>query len=109
MSYLMRLLVAVFVLLLGSDANVHARIPVQRHQRSHPSIGAANQSVLLSATAVVPTAKDVDTARPQLLASEASLYDRRPQSARAPSRDFMSLCSYECTTGRTARPPPFQS
>ena len=56
-----------------------------------------------------PERKDVDTARPQLLASEASLHDRRVQSAPAPTRDSLSLCSYERTTGQAARPPPFQA
>jgi hypothetical protein len=103
---LMRLLIAVFLLLLRSDTNVRARVSVHRHHSSHPGIGAANQSALLAAT---PVGKDVDTAAPQLLASEASLHDRRVQSAPAPTRDSLSLCSYERTTGQAARPPPFQA
>ena len=103
---LMRLLGAAFLLLLASDANGRARVSVHRHHSSHPSIAAATHSALLAAT-LVP--KDVDGARPQLLASEASLHDRRVQSAPAPIRDSLSLCSYERTTGQAARPPPFQA
>ena len=102
----MRLLVTAFLLLLGSEANGRARIAVHRHTSSHPCIGAANHSALLAAT-LVPSPTDVDTARPQLLAFEASLHDRRVQSAPAPTRDSVSLCSYERTTGQAARPPPF--
>ena len=105
---LIRLLVAAFLSLLGSDANGRARISVHRHHSSHPGIGAANHSALLAAT-LVPNPKHVDTARPQLLASEASLHDRRVQSAPAPTRDSVSLCSYERTTDQAARPPPFQA
>src|SRR5262245_29422510 len=103
---LMRLLTAAFLLLLGSDTNGHAGISVHSHHSSHPGIAAANHSALLAAT---PVRKDVDTAQPQLLASEASLHDRRVPSAPAPARDSSSLCSYERTTGQAARPPPFQA
>jgi len=102
----MRLLTAAFLLLLGSDANGRARISVHRHHSSHPGIATANHSALLAAT---PVGKDVDTAPPQLLASEASLHDCRVQSGPAPTRDSLSLCSYERTTGQAARPPPFQA
>lgn len=103
----MRLLGAVFLLLLGSDTNGRASMSVRRHHSSHPSVVAAtNHSALLAAT---PVRKYVDTARPQLLASEASLDDRRAQSAPAPTRDVLSLRSYERTTDQAARPPPFQA
>ena len=103
---LMRLLTVAFLLLLRSDTNGRAAISAHRHHSSHPGIATANHSALLAAT---PERKDVDTARPQLLASEASLHDRRVQSAPAPTRDSVSLCSYERTTGQAARPPPFQA
>ena len=102
----MRLLTAAFLLLLGSDTLGRAGTSVHRHHSSHPGIATANHSALLAAT---PERKDVDTARPQLLASEASLHDRRVQSAPAPTRDSLSLCSYERTTDQAARPPPFQA
>ena len=103
---LIRLLTAAFLLLLRSDTLGRADMSVHRHHRSHPDIAAANHSALLAAT---PEPKDVDTARPQLLASEASLHDGRVQSAPAPTRDCVSLWSYEHTTGQAARPPPFQA
>ncbi|HXT14306.1 MAG TPA: hypothetical protein VN706_01665 [Gemmatimonadaceae bacterium] len=103
---MMRLLIAAFLLLLGSDANGRARVSLRRHHGSHPSIATANHSALLAAT-LVP--KDVDAARPQLLAPGASLHDRRVQSAPPPTRDSSSLCSCERTTGQAARPPPFQA
>ena len=103
---LMRLLTAAFLLLLGSATNGRARISVHRHRSSHPGIAAANQSALLATT---PEWKNVDTARPQLLASEASLQHRRVQSSPAPTRDAVSFCSCERTTGQAARPPPFQA
>ena len=102
----MRLLTAAFLLLLGSATNGRAAISVHRHHSSHPGIGAASHGALL---ATAPEWKNVDTARPQLLASEASLHDRRVQSGPAPTRDSVSLCSYERTTGQAARPPPFQA
>ena len=103
---LMRLLTVAFLLLLRSDTLGRADIPVHRHHESHQGIATANHGVLLAST---PEQKDVDTARPQLLASEASLHDRRVQSAPAPTRDSVSLCSYERTTDQAARPPPFQA
>ena len=102
----MRSLTAAFLLLLGSATNGRARISVHRHHSSHPAIATANHSALPATTL---ERKNVDTARPQLLASEASLHDRRVQSAPAPTRDSLSLCSYERTTGQAARPPPFQA
>jgi len=102
----MRLLAVAFLLLLPSNTNGHAGILVHRHHGSHPGIAAANPSALPSTT---PVRKDVDTARPQLLASETSLHDGRVQSAPAPTRDSVSLCSYERTTDQAARPPPFQA
>lgn len=103
---LMRLLTVAFLLLLKSDTLGRADILVQRHNDSHQGIATANHGVLLAST---PAQKDVDTARPYLLASEASLCDRRVQSAPAPTRTSVSLCSYERTTGQVARPPPFQA
>jgi hypothetical protein len=103
---LMQLFVAALLLLLRSDTLGHAGVPVHSHHSSHPNIATANHSALLQAT---PVRYHVDTARPQLLASEASQHDRRVQSAPAPTRDSVSLCSYERTTGQTARPPPFQA
>ena len=106
----MRLLTVALLLLLGSDANGRARVSVHRRHSSHPGIAAANHRALLPATPeTTPERKDVDTTRPQLLASEASLHDRRVQSAPAPTRDSVSLCSYERTTVQAARPPPFQA
>lgn len=103
---LMRLLVAALLLLLRSDTLGRAGTSAHRHHSSHPSIATANHSALLAAT---PERNDVDTARPQLLASEASRGDPRVQSAPAPTRNSVSLCSYERTTGQVARPPPFQA
>lgn len=103
---LMRLLTVAFLLLLRSDTLGRADISVHRHHDSHQGIATANHGVLLAST---PEQKDVDTARPQLLASEASAHDGRVQSAPAPTRDSFSLCSYERTTGQVARPPPFQA
>ena len=103
---LMRLLTAAFLLLLGSDTLGRAGSSAHRYHSTHPGIAAANHSALLAAT---PERKDVDTAPPQLLASEARLHAGRVQSAPAPTRDSLSLCSYERTTGQAARPPPFQA
>lgn len=103
---LIRLLIAAFLLLVRSDTIGRAGMSVHRHHSSHPGIGTANHSALLAAT---PERNDVDTAQPQLLASEASLHDGRVQSAPAPTRDSLSSCSYEHTTGQAARPPPFQA
>ena len=102
----MRLLIVAFLLLLRSDTIGRAGISVHRHHSSHPGIATANHSALLATT---PEWKNVDTARPQLLASEASLHDRRVQSAPAPTRDSVALRSYERTTDQAARPPPFQA
>jgi hypothetical protein len=102
----MRLLIAAFLLLLRSDTNGRARISAHRHHSSHAVVAAANHSALLAAT---PVGKDVDTSQPQLLASEASLPDRRVQSAPAPTRDALSLCSSERATDQAARPPPFRA
>jgi hypothetical protein len=104
-----RLLTAAFLLLLGSATDGRARVSVHRPHSSDHTIAAANQSALLpSPPETAPERKDVDTARPQLLAS-ASLDDRRVQSVPAPTRDSVSLCSYKCTTDQAARPPPFQA
>ena len=103
---LIRLLTAAFLLLLRSDTLGRADMSVHRHHGSHPDIATANHGALLAAT---PERNDFDTARPQLLASEASLHDRQVQSAPAPTRESVSLCSYERTTGQVARPPPFQA
>ena len=102
----MRLLTAAFLLLLRSDTLGRAGISVHRHHSSRPGIATADHRALLAST---PEPKHVDTAPPQLLASEASVHDGRVQSAPAPTRDSLSLCSYECTTSQAARPPPFQA
>jgi hypothetical protein len=104
---LMRLLTAAFLLLLASDSNARARISAHRHHSSHPGIATASHGALLASA---PVPKDVDAAPPQqVLASEASLHDHRAQSPPAPTRDSLSLCSYERTTDQAARPPPFQA
>jgi hypothetical protein len=103
---LMRLLTAVFLLLLGSETLGRASISAHRHHSSHPGIAAASDGALLASTL---ERKHVDTAPPQLLATEASVDDGRAQSAPAPTRDFLSLRSYERTASEAARPPPFQA
>jgi hypothetical protein len=103
---LTRLLVAALLLLLRSDTLGRAGVSAHRHHSSHPGIATANHSALLAAT---PERNDVDTAQPQLLASEASRGEPRVQSAPPPTRNSVSLCSYERTTGQVARPPPFQA
>ena len=103
---LMHMLTAAFLLLLGSATDGRARVSVHRHHSSDRAIATANLSVALPAT---PVGKDVDTAPPPLLASEASLHDVRVLSAPATTRDFSSLCSCDRTTGQAARPPPFQA
>lgn len=102
----MRLLVAALLLLLRSETLGRAGTPAHRDHGSPPAVTAANHAVLVASTLEW---KDVDTARPQLLVSEASLHDGRAQSAPAPTRDSASLCSYERATGQLARPPPFQA
>jgi hypothetical protein len=107
---LMRLLTVALLLLLPSDTVERAGTSVHSRPGSHPGIAAADHSALLPTTPqATPERKDVDTARPQLLAAEASLQDRRAQSAPAPTRDSVTLCSYERTTDQAARPPPFQA
>lgn len=98
----MRQLVVALLLLLGSDPNARARIPAHRHHRSDPSVVAASHGALRAAT----LRNDVEIARPALLASEASLPDRRVRSTPAPTRASSSLCSCERTTDQAARPPP---
>lgn len=105
---LIRILVAAFLLLRGSDANPRARIPVHRHRSSHPGISAANHSALLAATPV-PNPKDAAAAPSPLLASAASVLDGRVPSEAPPTRDCGSACSHERTAGQAARPPPFQA
>jgi hypothetical protein len=106
----MRLLTVAFLLLLRSDTIGRAGISLHWPHSSHPGIGAANHSALLPATLeTTPERKDVDTAPPQLWVFEASLHEPRAQSSPAPTRNAVSLCSYERTTGQAARPPPFQS
>jgi hypothetical protein len=105
---LIRLLTVAFLLLLPSDTG--GRVSVHRRHSSRPGIAAANDSALLPATRqTIPERKVVDTAQPQLLASEASLHERRVQSAPAPTRDSVSLCSFERTTDQAARPPPLHA
>ena len=106
----MRLLTVAFLLLLPSDTIGRAGISARRHHSSHPGVAAANHSALLATTPeTTPERNEVNTALPQLLASEASLHERRAQSAPAPTRDFVSLRSYERTTDQAARPPPLQA
>src|SRR2546430_16513844 len=101
---LRHLLTAAFLLLLRSDTNGRAGFSVHRHHSSQPGIATANHSALLAATPeTTPERKDVDAARPHLLASEAGLYDGRVASAPAPTRDSLSSCSYASTTGQAAR------
>ena len=107
---LMRLLTVAFLLLMPSDTIGRAGISVHRRHRSHPRVAAANHSALLPRTAeTAPERKDVDTARAQLLASGASLHVRRVQSAPAPTRDAVPVCSCERTTDQAARPPPLHA
>lgn len=103
---LMRLLAAAFLLLLGSCEDGRARIRDGRHGSTTEGIATANLSAALATTSV---RNDVDTAQPQLSASEANLQDRRIQSAPAPTRTHQHLCSCERTIGEAARPPPFQA
>lgn len=103
---LTQLLVAALLLVLRSDTLGHADIPVRSDHRSHPAIAASNPGALLQPTALRFA---VDTAQPQLLASEASLSDCRGQSAPPPARDGLPLHSCERTTAEAARPPPFQA
>jgi hypothetical protein len=104
---LIRLFIVAFLLLLRSDTLGRAGNSAHRHHSSHPSIATASHDALLAAA--TPEWKDVDTAPPQLLASEASVHDRRVQFAPAPTRDCLPVCSYERTTGQAARPPLFQA
>ncbi|HSQ03930.1 MAG TPA: hypothetical protein VLN59_07845, partial [Burkholderiales bacterium] len=86
----MRLLTVAFLLLLRSDTLGRASLSAHRHHSSHPGIAAANHGALLASTAQsTPERKDVDTAPPQLWASEASVHDCRAQSAPAPTRDSL--------------------
>jgi hypothetical protein len=103
---LIRSLTAAFLLLLGSATNGRAHIAAHRHHSPQPSVAAANPGALLAAA---PQWKHVDTAHAQFLASKASLRRRRVQSAPAPTRDSVPVCSCERTTGQAARPPPFQA
>jgi hypothetical protein len=103
---LMRVLAAAFLLLLGNATDGRSRISVDSHRDSHRTIAAANHSALLAAT---PVGKDVDSAFPPLLASDARLHDRRVEPAPAPARDSSPPCSYERTAVQAARPPPFQA
>jgi hypothetical protein len=107
---LMRLFTVAFLLLLPSDTIGRAGLSVHRCHSSHPGIASANHSALLpTPPETTPERKDVDTTPPQLSASEASRHDRRVQSAPAPTRESVSLCSFERTTDQAARPPPFQA
>jgi hypothetical protein len=102
---LMRLLTVAFLLLLRSDTLGRADVSGHRHHDAHQVIATANHGVLAS----TPGQKDLETARPQVLASEAIAHDGRVQSTPAPTRDSFSLRSYERATGQFARPPPFQA
>ena len=88
---LMRLLIAALLLLLGSYTLGRVGVSAHRYHSSHPAIAAADYGALLASTA---ERTHVDTAPAQLLASEAIEHDDRVQSASAPTRDFLSLCSY---------------
>ena len=103
---MMRLFTVAFLLFFRSGTLGRADFSPHQHRDSHQGIATANHGVLLAAT---PQQKDVDTARPQLVASEASAHDGRVQSAPAPTRDAFSWCAHELTTGQVARPPPFQA
>jgi hypothetical protein len=103
---LIRSLTAAFLLLLGTATNGRAHVSAHRHHSSRSSVAPGNAGALLAAA---PQWKHVDTLRPQLLASEASVQHRRVQSAPAPTRDSVSLCACERTTDQAARPPPFQA
>lgn len=104
---LIRLLASLCLLLLGSGGkDGGARIPEHRDSRSTRGIATAN----LSATpATTRLRTGVDTAPLQLVASEANLCGARVQFASAPTRIASPLCSCDCTTGKTGRPPPFQA
>jgi hypothetical protein len=107
---LLRLLTVAFLLLLPTDTVERAGVSGHRRHSSRPGIAAANDSALLPATRqTIPERKVVGTAQPQLLASEASLHDCRVQSAPVPTRDSVSLCSFERTTAQAARPPPLHA
>src|SRR6185437_580416 len=103
---LIRILGTAFVLLLGSGTDGRARVSVHTHRSSHWVSAAANFS---AAQPTAPVRKDVDAARPALLASEARVPGRRVQPAPAPTGDSSSWCSCERTTGQAARPPPLQA
>jgi hypothetical protein len=103
---LMRLLTVAFLLLLRSDTLGRTGIPVHRHDSSRQDVATAGHGALLAST---PEPRQVDTAPPPLLASEASVHDGRVQFAPPPTRQSSSLCSYECTTSQAARPPPIQT
>ena len=103
---LTRLLIAALLLLLRSDTLGRADMSVHGHRESHPGITTAHHGALLASTVEW---KDVDAARPLLLASEASLHGGRVQSAPAPTSDALSVRSYERTTAQAARPPPVQA
>lgn len=103
---LIRLLAAAFLLVLGSGKNERAHIPEHSDSSTTRGIATANLGVALATT---PVQKDVDTAQPQLLPSEANLRERPLQSAPAPTRVYLWSGSCERTTGQAARPPPFQA
>src|ERR1051326_6267669 len=101
---LMHLLTVAFLLLLPSDTIGRAGTLVRRHHSSPPSVAAANRGALLATSHETTTQrKDVESARPELLASDASLHDRRAQSAPAPTRHSVSLRSYERTPDQIGR------
>lgn len=103
---LIRLLAALCLLLLGSGKERRVRIPEHRDGRSTRGIATAN----LSATPATTRVRiGVDTAPLQLVVSEANLCSARVRFAPAPTRILSPLCSCERTTGKAARPPPFQA
>jgi hypothetical protein len=103
---LLRLFAVAFLLLLGSGKDERARITEHRDGSTTRGVATANLSVALATT---PVQKDVDTAQPQLSASEANLRVVPLQSAPAPTRIHQWLFSCERATGQAARPPPFQA
>jgi hypothetical protein len=103
---LMRLIVAAFLLLLGSGEHGRAHTGERTGGSTTRAIATANLS---AARATHSVRNEIDTAQPQLLASEPSPYDSRIQSAPAPTRIQQCLYSCERTTGQAARPPPFQA
>ena len=103
---LMRLFAAAFLLLLGSGEDGRASIGERRDGRTTEGITAANLGAALSTASV---RIEVDAAQPQPSSSDASLDDRRIQSAPAPTPIHQSFRSCERSSAEAARPPPFHA